>query len=147
MRLEDGKECLVCDHCRHIHFPEPDADGVRVLGLASTTMCSVCRIPLIHASIEGRRLLHCERCRGLLIAVEVFVGLIERLRARDYKAAPDPTAWGDINRPLDCPACGNRMDTHPYGGPGNILIDNCPQCELNWLDHSELSRIATSTGV
>ena len=33
------------------------------------------------------------------------------------------------------------MDTHPYGGPGNIVIDNCAGCELNWLDYGELQRV------
>jgi len=36
------------------------------------------------------------------------------------------------------------MDTHIYGGPGNIVIDNCPECRLNWLDHQELARITTA---
>ena len=33
------------------------------------------------------------------------------------------------------------MDTHFYNGPGNVIIDDCDQCELNWLDHGELMRI------
>jgi Zn-finger nucleic acid-binding protein len=33
------------------------------------------------------------------------------------------------------------MDTHPYGGPGNVIIDDCERCEVNWLDYGELQRI------
>jgi Zn-finger nucleic acid-binding protein len=33
------------------------------------------------------------------------------------------------------------MDTHYYGGPGNVVIDDCSRCFLNWLDHGELMRI------
>jgi Zn-finger nucleic acid-binding protein len=33
------------------------------------------------------------------------------------------------------------MDTHPYGGPGNVIIDTCENCSVNWLDHGELQRI------
>ena len=33
------------------------------------------------------------------------------------------------------------MDTHFYNGPGNMIIDDCDTCELNWLDHGELMRI------
>ena len=34
------------------------------------------------------------------------------------------------------------MDTHFYGGPaGNVVIDDCAACELNWLDKVELTRI------
>jgi Zn-finger nucleic acid-binding protein len=33
------------------------------------------------------------------------------------------------------------MDTHPYGGPGNVIIDTCENCSLNWLDYGELQHI------
>jgi Zn-finger nucleic acid-binding protein len=33
------------------------------------------------------------------------------------------------------------MDSYPYGGPGNIVIDNCPRCALLWLNYGELTRI------
>jgi hypothetical protein len=34
------------------------------------------------------------------------------------------------------------MDAHFYAGPGNIVIDDCSLCELNWLDAGELRTIA-----
>jgi Zn-finger nucleic acid-binding protein len=34
------------------------------------------------------------------------------------------------------------MEAHFYGGPGNVVIDTCESCSLNWLDHGELARIA-----
>jgi len=34
------------------------------------------------------------------------------------------------------------MDTHFYAGPGNIVIDDCARCELNWLDAGELMVVA-----
>jgi hypothetical protein len=36
------------------------------------------------------------------------------------------------------------MDTHFYGGPGNVVIDSCENCCLTWLDGGELKRIATA---
>ncbi len=30
------------------------------------------------------------------------------------------------------------MDTHYYEGGGNVVIDDCSRCELNWLDSGEL---------
>jgi Zn-finger nucleic acid-binding protein len=33
------------------------------------------------------------------------------------------------------------MDTHFYEGPGNIIIDDCSRCFLNWLDQGELMRV------
>jgi len=31
---------------------------------------------------------------------------------------------------------------HFYGGPGNIVLDTCEACQVNWLDPGELQRIA-----
>jgi Zn-finger nucleic acid-binding protein len=42
---------------------------------------------------------------------------------------------------MNCPQCSRPMNTHLYGGPGNIIIDNCEPCSLNWLDDGELQRI------
>lgn len=81
MRLEEDKEYLVCDFCRNIHFPEPNDDGVRVLGEPAPVSCPVCKIPLVHAAVSGWRILYCSRCRGMLIAMGLFVGFIQHLRA------------------------------------------------------------------
>ncbi len=145
MRVDQARECLVCDYCRHQHFPEPNADGVRVLGVPAAVCCPLCRTPLVVASAGGEPLLYCERCRGMLIEVRVFVELVQELRARSARAAvppPPPVDQAELTRPAACPHCGRKMDTHPYAGPGNVVIDNCPRCGVNWLDHSELRRIA-----
>jgi Zn-finger nucleic acid-binding protein len=34
------------------------------------------------------------------------------------------------------------MAAHIYGGPGNVVIDSCENCQVNWLDHGELRRMA-----
>ena len=38
------------------------------------------------------------------------------------------------------------MSTHPYFGPGNVVIDNCEACELVWLDFGELKQIVDAPG-
>ena len=38
------------------------------------------------------------------------------------------------------------MSTHPYFGPGNVVIDNCEACELVWLDFGELKQIVNAPG-
>jgi hypothetical protein len=38
------------------------------------------------------------------------------------------------------------METHPYYGPGNVVIDSCLQCELIWLDFGELRQIVAAPG-
>jgi len=44
-------------------------------------------------------------------------------------------------RGIACPACHQLMDTHPYYGPGNVVINDCGGCGLVWLDFGELDRI------
>ena len=38
------------------------------------------------------------------------------------------------------------METHPYYGPGNVIIDSCARCEFVWLDFGELKQIADAPG-
>ena len=148
MRLKEGAEFFNCEFCGNIHFPEPNADGVRVLGEPASEDCPVCSvlfsgIHLVHAAVAGLRIRYCSRCRGMLIAMETFVEIVQVLRARregsaDTAQQPD---WKDLERHVRCPQCREDMDTHPYGGPGNIILDSCERCEHNWLDYGELQRI------
>jgi Zn-finger nucleic acid-binding protein len=38
------------------------------------------------------------------------------------------------------------MDTHPYCGPGNIVIDSCNHCNVVWLDRGELGQVVNAPG-
>jgi Zn-finger nucleic acid-binding protein len=38
------------------------------------------------------------------------------------------------------------METHPYYGPGNVIIDSCGECDLVWLDFGELKQISDAPG-
>jgi Zn-finger nucleic acid-binding protein len=148
LRLDADKEYLACDYCGSIHVPEPDGDGVRDLEEPTGRLCPVCREPLVHASTGGFRIEFCRQCRGLLVSAAELLPLIESLRV-SYDGPPSPPhalPTADLERRIDCPSCGARMDTHPYAGPGNIVIDNCPACELNWLDHAELRRVVRAAG-
>jgi len=148
MRLEEGKDYLRCDFCKNFYFPTENEDGVRILGEYSTLPCPVCAVPLVHAAVSGRRLFYCEHCRGMLVSMDLFEGLTEDLRARvTHKGpaapAPDPE---ELKRRLNCPHCRKPMDAHYYGGPGNIVIDDCSACGFNWLDYGKLTRIIHAPG-
>jgi Zn-finger nucleic acid-binding protein len=90
-------------------------------------------------------LLYCEGCQGMLIQMGDLVPLTDDMRASRGGAAayigrpPDPK---ELDRSIDCPQCHRTMDTHPYCGPGNIILDTCETCEVHWLDRGELRRIA-----
>jgi Zn-finger nucleic acid-binding protein len=45
-----------------------------------------------------------------------------------------------------CPVCGERMEVHPYYGPGPAVIDSCSRCGLIWLDRGEMTVIETAPG-
>jgi Zn-finger nucleic acid-binding protein len=143
LRLRDGDDFLTCDYCQSTVYPERTEEGVRVLSGASDFACPVCSLPLVHAALDGRRIYYCEHCRGMLICMDLFVPLLEDLRARrDISAAvcrrPEES---ELRRQVSCPQCQGRMDTHYYAGPGNIVIDDCSRCGWNWLDPGELTRI------
>lgn len=142
MRLNSDEDCLKCDYCKSIFFPAQNDEGVSVLGVVADEACPVCAIPLVHAALAKVRMLYCTRCRGMLIPMDRFLPLVEQLRAGQpgtlVAPMPDPH---DLQRRVDCPRCHRRMDTHFYNGPGNVIIDDCDTCLLNWLDHGELMRI------
>jgi hypothetical protein len=79
----------------------------------------------------------------MLIQMDTFVAIVHNLRAHheiSAEAAHQPD-WNEMDRRIKCPQCGQDMDTHPYGGGGNVIIEDCEGCELNWLDYGELERI------
>jgi Zn-finger nucleic acid-binding protein len=142
LRLEGDQESLACDYCKNIYYPEKNDDGVRVLSEAAEESCPICAIPLNYAIVARERIRYCTRCHGMLISMNTFLALVEELKAEvpatGVPHAPEP---GELNRHIVCPRCHNPMDTHYYCGPGNIVIDDCSRCSLNWLDHGELMRI------
>jgi len=139
---------LRCDYCGSLCFLAESEDRVRSLGEASELNCALCGVPLLQAYVDQAPALYCPQCRGLLIRQPAFAKAIAYLRA----TAPDPPVTPpamnreDLRRRITCPQCGRVMDTHAYGGPGNIVIDNCPRCHLNWLDYGEFSRIVDAPG-
>ena len=68
---------------------------------------------------------------------------VEELRSRHTQSeyAGQQPDWHDLDRRTNCPNCRLQMDTHPYCGPGNVIIDTCEHCAVNWLDYGELQRI------
>ena len=146
MRLDEHDDHFTCEFCGRLHFPEPNPDGVRVLGKPAGCRCPVCADELVHAAAGGARVLYCAACRGLLIPAEAFLFVVQALRGggRYAPMPPRPLAPGELERRIVCPRCHERMDTHPYAGAGNIVIDNCARCRLNWLDSGELHRVVTA---
>lgn len=146
MQLAADEDYYRCEYCRAVYAPDDDQDGVRVFGESSEFACPVCALPLADAALAHRRMLYCRRCHGMLVPMGEFVELVEQLRSRRQGpgALQTPADPRDLDRSLQCPKCRQRMDTHFYEGPGNVVIDSCSRCYLDWLDCGELFRISRS---
>ncbi len=145
VRVEQGR-LPECGYCRSTHAPAIGQDGVRVTGGPVGRDCPICSIPLVAGAAGRFPVAVCPRCAGLLVSMRSFAKLAGHLRSvsRKSEEAPEPPDPAELERRLFCPGCGAHMHTHRYCGPGNIVIDNCAVCELNWLDERELQRVATA---
>lgn len=150
MTLYADRGYAFCTHCGTFHFPEPTGEGIRALGEAGDDLCCpLCHAPLLVAALNERYPAHyCQACRGLLFERGSFRGVVQlrRSQAAGPGVTPRPLDRAELARQVSCPACGRLMDTHPYLGPGNVLIDTCSACDLIWLDHGELSEMIEAPG-
>lgn len=137
---------FTCDYCRRVFFPGEEDDGVELVeGCTSLTgqACPLCSLPLVKATIGKIRVSFCTQCHGLLVTMSVLPNLIEILHSEEAKpAVQTPGDRGELKRALTCPQCRQRMETHFYSGPGNVIVESCGTCWLIWLDRGELTRIA-----
>jgi Zn-finger nucleic acid-binding protein len=149
MQLFREKDYYFCEYCGTFYFPEPNLDGVRSLHeVAEGLSCPVCRGPLVYAALDWVRGYHCEKCKGVLMNRILLGDLIDyrRARAKGPSAPPIPLNQAELKRNVICPRCGQKMETHPYYGPGNIVIDTCGSCNLIWLDFGELRQVVDAPG-
>jgi Zn-finger nucleic acid-binding protein len=142
MKFDHNRICFWCEYCTSIHFPEESIDGIRISDEESIINCPMCNIPLVLAYAGKTQVFYCNKCRGILINQFSFLIVIQYIRSKAKElSTPPPVRLEELERKTYCPQCHRKMDTHPYGGSGNIVIDNCPHCMLNWLDYNELYRV------
>ena len=151
MELFPSRGYYFCRYCGSFHFPETAGDdGVRVLGASREgAACAVCGKPLALALLdEAYPIQYCENCRGVLIARAAFATVVHRRRAwaTGQPGPPVPLNRTEYDRKIACPSCKKVMATHPYYGPGNVVIDTCEPCENVWLDFGELKQIVAAPG-
>ena len=147
-----GCSYLQCDYCGSLVFSEENPASVDRLTPIEADLagsCPTCSAALQAGEIDGRRIMFCGRCYGVLIRNADLGHVVRERRARRRhmemeSAKPiDPSAY---QRQLHCPSCAGRMEVHPYYGPGNIVIDSCSRCFYVWLDHGELQSIERAEG-
>ena len=146
MRLKSDSTSFRCEYCQRVFLPETNADdGVRALGEPSGQDCPICVVGLVHATLNNIRICYCTKCHGMLVPMGALSALVDAVQGQKRGGTIQPPADAeDLQRKTNCPACHHRMDTHFYGGPGNVVIDSCENCSLIWLDGGEVTRIAAA---
>ncbi len=146
LKLVNDRDYFVCNYCGSYAIPDTNRDGVRRLGDSTQLTCPVCRNELVTASVGGQRVLQCANCKGVLFDQRDFARVIEHLHLQPVQLGtlPRPANLEELGRPLHCPKCHQRMDTHFYGGTGRVVIDNCYDCRVIWLDYGELNHISVA---
>lgn len=147
-----GRDYLQCEYCRTLVFTSENplaVDRITPLNAELDAACPVCETSLQQGQVDGRRVLYCGDCYGVLLRNELFGEVLRERRSRrgtqGFEAAR-PINHDDYERRLDCPNCSNPMEAHPYYGPGNVVMDSCCRCHLVWLDHGELSALERAEG-
>jgi Zn-finger nucleic acid-binding protein len=149
MVLVRDRDYFFCEYCGSFHFPEESSNGITVLDESPDNLrCPICQNTLSRASIDGCRALYCKKCRGILTDQPSFTKIVNsrRARASGPPDKPRPLNPEELQRQIRCPYCGEMMETHPYYGPGNIVIDTCRRCHVIWLDHGELGEVTDAPG-
>ena len=128
-------------------------DGLEFLGneleLFWEHFCPVCSDANLQvASINGTQACGCANCQGFLID-SISLGIIINVLRAEYQGTIDKPVMIDtkeLEKIMNCPACFDKMYTHPYHGPGNVVVNSCSGCQLNWLDAGELAKIIRAPG-
>ena len=151
MELFASRGYFFCRYCGSFHFPDTAPDqGVRVVAESADPLpCPVCRTKLASAVLDDAHAVHyCTACRGVLLTRGAFADVVHNRRAwaPDPPGPPVPLRKDELTRAVVCPKCSRRFETHPYYGPGNVVIDSCAACEVVWLDFGELKQIVDAPG-
>lgn len=141
LELVANRPVLHCKYCESTHVPDESIDGLIALDEDHKDDCPCCGVRLKVGGVEGKAVAYCPECRGLLTSATNFAAILGRRRAKTRGMDPNPVGFdpSELNRKTACPKCRRRMDTHPYGGGGNAVIDSCLVCRLVWLDAGELT--------
>jgi Zn-finger nucleic acid-binding protein len=152
LKCIDNHNAYRCEYCHSICVVSEVpllVDGILPVNDAVNSPCPSCSESLQTAQLDGRPILYCQGCYGMLIRRDHFGAIVNERRSKRVgleQVQPQPIDPAAYRRRLRCPSCENYMEAHPYFGPGNIVIDSCSECEYVWLDHGELSRVERSTG-
>ena len=147
-----GQEHSHCAACNTFEFPtsiDTAEDALEPSGKTNEFQCPKCDQALELGKLRGMvDVCFCSNCRGFVIDSGSLGDIVNELRG-SYEGPDDkprPIDSNALDRNCRCPACLDKMDAHPYYGPGNVVIDTCMHCKLAWFDHGELAKIVRAPG-
>lgn len=129
--------------------PRLQPDGASLTDTVTDFHCPVCDDQQLQvATLDATQACCCPECFGLLVDSQSLGQLISYRRAHYDGPDDTPTLMDQqaLAQQIYCPTCREFMQTHPYYGPGNLVINSCSTCQLNWLDAGELSGIIRAPG-
>jgi Zn-finger nucleic acid-binding protein len=131
-----------CAHCGWRNSHDSDK-GIAMIGEAVGAICPVCQGQLLSAQIEEETVAQCASCGGFMAEMESLQAIVARRRSghAEGEKCTRPFHAAELERALSCPCCEGRMDTHPYFGGGNVVVNTCERCSLIWLDAGKLAII------
>ena len=124
-----------------------DQDG-QLSDRAAGVTCPGCRGELLIGTLHQCQFAGCPKCGGMLFQQETFAMMIAHLRAANPEPAqmPEPMDASQLKVRRLCPTCDTMLETHPYAGPGNSVIDTCIHCQVIWFDAGELTKLVAAPG-
>jgi Zn-finger nucleic acid-binding protein len=142
---------FVCEFCESANRPTylgENPDRIIELAGEAGVDCPKCHTRMQSALLDGQPIAVCRSCEGLLISDEIFAATVRERRAAygAYGRTPQPLNQKALHRKLKCAKCQRPMQTHPYHGPGNVVVDSCFPCRVIWVDSGELAQIETAPG-
>ena len=142
-----------CHSCNTYDFPtemNQSDEPIVATGKKTNFNCPRCSVKLEVGKMGSQvEVCFCENCRGYVVDNATFGSLAKALRDQ-YTGVddnPKPIDPNQLDETQNCPACFQKMEAHPYYGPGSVVIDSCIDCKLAWLDHGELGRIIRAPGL
>ncbi len=148
----DNQHAYRCEYCCQLSILSDGpllVDGIQPVDEQVESACPTCCNWLHTAQLDGRPVLYCRCCYGMLVRRDHFGAIVNERRSKRADREQEicrPIDSSALRRRLRCPACEGNMEAHPYYGPGNVVIDSCDDCGYVWLDHGELSRVERAAG-
>lgn len=110
--------------------------------MTNSKKCPRCNVELKPGKYKEVPIHLCQSCEGILINQPLLYKLLHKL-CKDLVSTIDPDypleKLPDKGAGINCPACEKTMENYGYMESTFVMIDNCMDCGVIWIDSNELS--------